>query len=331
MGFTQYSVKGKIVDAKTQIPIPDASIYFDGTTMGTISNSKGFFVLNYHQLTQAPLTISYMAFETLQFQISEEIADLGIIALEASTESLGEVMLEPDPWSREKKLNYFKRYFLGSSFEEKKCKILNEEALKLRYSVSSKKLYAEANTPLIIENKHLGYIINYDLKDFDLRFRRFKVPRKDKDSLVVYEPTTSYYIGASFFKELKKGNVKKRYLKRRQEMYLGSINHFMRSLYKKMLRENNYRIFFKKYETPAYQYLNVTPEQTLKKIHLKVSRLTVLYNNKKQSFVKVANNDPECVFYINSVGNFFPENNFYFGGEMGRQRLAQLLPLNYGL
>ena len=62
-----------------------------------------------------------MGYEAQQFQISTKETNLETILLKPSIESLDEVFLETDPWSREKKLRYFREWFLGSDYQEKKC------------------------------------------------------------------------------------------------------------------------------------------------------------------------------------------------------------------
>jgi len=330
-GFAQYSVTGKIVDATTKKPIPDASIYFDGTTIGTISNSKGTFELNYENATKAALTISSMAYETLRFQVSEKQADLGTIILNESTESLDAVMLETDPWTRKQKLNYFRNWFLGFDFKDKRCEVLNEDDLHLRFNPSTKKLTASASKPLIIENKYLGYKIIYQLEDFQLDFEE-KTMVHSKDTMTHYKPYSFFYLGASYFQELK-GKSKKKYEKRREEIYPGSATHLMRAIANKELKKKGYRIFYGKYETPHYQYINVESVGDIAEVQLLTPLLTVLYNNNPgtQSFIQIANNQLQTTFYIDQLGNFYPPNKFYFGGYLGFQRVSSMLPLDYGL
>jgi len=325
--IAQYNITGKIIDAETQEPIYGASIYFDGTTIGTISNQQGNFKLTYEQNTKALLVVSSMGYEAQQFQISTKETHLKTILLKPSIESLDEVFLETDPWSREKKLRYFREWFLGSDYREKKCKILNEEVIQLRFSPTTQKLTAIISESLIIENKYLGYNINYQLKDFDLSFSKSKM-LKNKNNQPVYLPQMFYYSGTSFFQELK-GKTKKRFKKRRAETYLGSVTHFMRCLAKKELRENDYRIFHKRFETPPYKFFEVEQINKAAKITIKTPKISILYNNKQQSFIQIINDQISTTFYVDELGNFYPATGFSFGGDMGKQRVANLLPLDY--
>ena len=69
----------------------------------------------------------------------------------------------------------------------------------------------------------------------------FKVKLKKGSSGLIL-PFSTYYEGFSFFEPLKK-RLSKKIMKNRKLSYLGSSLHFMRSLYKKKLEENNFKIF----------------------------------------------------------------------------------------
>ncbi len=326
IGYSQNTVTGKIIDVETQEPIDGASIYFDGTTIGTVSTNNGNFKLTYKQSTKALLVVSSMGYEAQQFQITAKETNLKVISLQPSIESLDEVMLETDPWSRKKKLNYFREWFLGVDYKNKRCKILNEDDIQLRFSPSKKEMTANTPQTLIIENKYLGYKIHYQLQDFVLRFNE----TSDYDGNKYYSPYSFYYIGTSFFKELKR-KTKKKFKKRRAETYLGSITHFMRALANKQLKENDYKIFYESMQTQPYRYFTVKPLNKLTEITIQTSKLSILYNNILQSFIQVNDDKLSTTFYIDKLGNFYPNYNFSFGGDMGSQRASNLLPLDYGL
>ena len=327
----QQSIKGKIVDEESNKNLEGVSVYIDGSSLGTITNLDGKFLLETEKNLQAPLIIRYLGYETKVLPISSEETkiDFGTIALKLKPESIEGVVLEADPWSREKKLEYFRDYFLGKDYREKECKILNEDEIRLKFRPSKKELKAWCDVPLQIENPYLGYIIEYSLKDFSLKFT-------SSDRILfsghqIYRPQTFFFAGSSYFKELK-NKVRRRYKKRRKETYYGSIMHFMRSLAQEKLRENDYRIFHEKYERPLYQYLKVNQQENQSEITLLKPRLTILYNNNLdyQSFIQSAYPKKDSLkFTIDNYGNFYPATLFYFGGEMGRQKVSSLLPLNY--
>lgn len=331
IGFSQQTITGKIVDQKSNKNLEGVSVYIDGSSLGTITGSNGEFLLETEQNLQASLIIRYLGYETKVLPISSEETriNFGKIALKLQPESIEGVVLEADPWSREKKLEYFREYFLGKDHLEKECKILNEDKIRLKFRPSTKELKAWCDVPLQIENPYLGYIIEYSLKDFSLNFTSPK--RILFSGQQIYRPQTFFLSGSSYFKELKK-RVRRRYIKRREETYYGSIMHFMRSLSTKKLEENDYRIFHKRYERPLYQFLKVEQQENKSEITLLKRRLTILYNNNldQQSFIQSAFPKKDSLkFTIDNYGNFNPATLFYFGGAMGEQKVSSLLPLNY--
>ncbi len=95
--WSQTELKNKIVDFTTYLPIESASIYIKNTTVGTISNSDGKFVLlvprEFENDTLIISSIGYKSFKTAisDFDESEDIF------LEEDIASLDEVILVADP------------------------------------------------------------------------------------------------------------------------------------------------------------------------------------------------------------------------------------------
>src|SRR5690606_36560614 len=91
--FSQKELKNKIVDFGTLLPIESASIYIQNTTVGTVSNADGKFVLvvpeTFEKDTLIISSIGYKSFKVPvdEFDNSEEIY------LEEDIASLDEVVL----------------------------------------------------------------------------------------------------------------------------------------------------------------------------------------------------------------------------------------------
>lgn len=312
----QDMLQGKIYSAKDSAVVVGASVYFDGTNLGVSSDLDGSFRIRKPEGAITTLIISSLGYETIAIPNLDNLNPRNLkIYLTESTESLGEVFLETDPWSRKKKLNIFRREFLGNSTEAGLCKIKNEEVLQLVYVPSKDILLAYADEPLQIVNRYLGYEVKYNLENFRVEFSTgnsgFRLT-----SLVYYE-------GYSFFEELKQ-KPRKKHLKNRSKTYYGSSLHFMRSLSAHQLAENNFRIFHNKFEVPPYQFFEVKAKNNLAQIEILTDELHILYKDIYQS-VLVA----EDSFYIDPWGNHTPPVNVIFGGEMSQTRLAKTLPLNY--
>lgn len=324
--YAQHSIKGVVVDQSNQ-PIESANIYFDGTTFGTVTNTNGEFMLQIDQSIQAPLIISSLGYtsEIKNISFKTSVIDLETIVLNEGVSDLEEVYIENDPWPRKRKLAYFRKWFLGEDYKDKKTKILNEEEVKLRFVPSTNTLVASSKVPLSVRNKNLSYLIEYDLMVFELVFRKISF-EKDGRKQTHYNEHSSYYAGTSFFKELK-DKTRTKFLERREKTYEGSILHFMRSLASKKLKESKYRIIHKKNEVPPYRFFDITKANNLTSVEFLAQKLILLYDGFEQSFIQVDENP--TTFYIDPYGNFSPINSLYFGGAMGKQKMSSLLPLNY--
>lgn len=309
----QVQITGQIFSVKDSQPIIGASVYFDGTSIGVATDIDGHFTITTKTNITSALIINALGYKTRIFQNPMENPNLGIIRLEESEESLGVVHLESDPWSRQRKLEIFRKEFLGPTPMAIQCKIQNEDALILRYIPSTKTLVASSLEPLKIINKYLGYEVTYNLTDFKAEFGTEEGTQFTR--LVYYE-------GSSFFEEL--SNIPlRRYIRNREKAFKGSHLHFMRSLATKKLAENNFRIFKVFSEVLPYTYFQINRAGGLTEVKLLNDKLWVGYGRQRTAI------HSNGIFYIDVNGNATPPKNIVLSGRMGTLRIAGLLPLNY--
>ncbi|MDA1144157.1 MAG: carboxypeptidase-like regulatory domain-containing protein [Bacteroidetes bacterium] len=303
----QSLIKGQVLDALDQSPLEGVSVYFDGTSIGTITNEAGFFELPLAQKINATLVVSYLGYET------RSIADLqnlskgftAKILLEEAVVSLDEVVLEPDTWSRERKYRLFKRAFLGEDNAAQRTKILNPEVLRFYYNKQTAKLYADASAPLDIQNKYLGYLVRYALIDFELSFFKDTVQNEWPQEYI------SYYAGTSFFTPLDL-QTKSKYGKNRAKAYHGSTLFFMRTLLLGQLKEKGFRFFYGQKEVPWEVVFSLNQEEDFLKVIQEIPRITILHN-KKQSVLEAMNGP----FYLDGLGNFAPPTAYLLAAIWG--------------
>jgi hypothetical protein len=214
--YSQVLCPGKVVDFKTGLPVRDANIFLAGTLIGTTSDSLGVFEIDTKGNFSIPLVISVVGYENKIMSIANILAN-PTIQLEKTSIEIADINVksEPGSWTRKRMLKVFYDEFIGSSFNAKSCKIKNEEDIYLYYNSASEVLFAHSKSPLIIENKMLGYKILYLLESF-----------KKSSSGVNYK-------GYSAFIELesKTEAQRKKIELNRKDAYTGSIMHFMRYLY----------------------------------------------------------------------------------------------------
>lgn len=224
--------QGKVLDANTHLPIVRASVYINGSSIGTSCNDEGVFFLNGFPKPPYKIHLSAVGYETRIVEIPK-VSDLNTITilLKPKTLHLTEVVIqspEKNGWKLYGK--EFIEEFIGYSDFAAKCKILNPEALSFIYDKQNFTLRVYAEKPLVIENRALGYKITYWLNDF----RRY-----DQTKAI-------FFSGASQFEDLITEKTAKRKARRwrenRHSAYQGSIYHFMASLYRNRTKEEGFEV-----------------------------------------------------------------------------------------
>jgi len=309
-------ITGTLRATQDSLAIENASIYFNNTTIGAISNTLGDFKITRDNAIQTELIISVLGFETLIIP-HNQLGPLGTLYLKESIDSLDEVLLDDDTWSRERKLRAFRKYFIGALVSASDVKILNEKDLRLRYSATNGMLYADSNVPIKIRNKNLGYLISYDLMDFEVTYEK---------SLSGYSMASkSFFVGTVFFENMKEKTSRK-ILKNRTAEYKGSLLHFLRALRDHKLEEEKYRIFLGNYETAPYAPFKIMVTDKGHQVTLLEDNIQILYNQDEQSKLEAT-----ASFSIDSFGNHSPVEVLYTGGAMAARKVGAMLPLTFDL
>ncbi len=310
-----------MVDYKTQEPIETVSIYFDNSTIGTITNSSGKFSLSYNDAIQSPLIISFMGYQKeiiLDYRSRKNI----IIQLKESINNLNEIVVNADDGlTRKQKLKIFRKQFLGFSNAAKSCKILNEDDLILRYDKKISRLTANGKSPIIFKNRKLQYTVTYDINEFEIDFNYVE----EKNNIFTVRSVLMQ--GTTFYENLENFNEKAA-KKNRDKAYNGSILEFMRALYNRDLASKGYRIFQCGFQVSPWEFIKIEPVENsnLKQLCLEKS-ITILYEKDKQSEMQLL--IPEIL--IDYYGNFSNPSQVFFSGFMGNQRMGDLLPMDYKL
>jgi len=215
--FSQ-TIKGRVVNDIDK-PIANVNIYLDGTTTGTISAADGTFVLNIPPKTNNSVVFKKDDYESFTANSSDVMnKNLKVVLLRAK--EIEEVVIIPFTETAYKNyIHYFLNNFIGE--DKANVKIKNQRTLKFSYDKQNKILRVKAPQTLIIENKNLGYTIEYKLEEFVADFEN---------------KITTYY-GTSYFKSTK--NTDKIKLNR-MNAYDGSAFHFMRSLYQGKVKDEGF-------------------------------------------------------------------------------------------
>jgi hypothetical protein len=217
MTAAQRTIKGRVADEVTGLPVANANVFINKTSKGTTTSNEGFFKLSDIPGGKYELVISCIGFQTQVITFNEDSLPMELkIDLHIKVKELENVTVETfeeGGWKRWGPA--FTENFIGTTDNASRCKIVNKEVIRFRYYKESDRLSASADAPLLIENNALGYNIIFQLEEFEVNFKR--------QSLL--------FAGYELVEDMsKKNEVPERWKRKRLEAYKGSLMHFMRSL-----------------------------------------------------------------------------------------------------
>ena len=225
-----FQLNGTIVNGENDKPVEGASVFINNASGGTVTGSDGHFDLQNIAFNKFELVISHVSFETMVVPITpENIGRRFKIQLAPKQAELAEVIVGPvekrgwEKWGRT-----FTSSFIGTSDLAFNCTIKNPEVLRFRYNNATTQLKVIGTDKLIIENKKLGYTIQYQLEEFIYNRNQGMVS----------------YVGYSSFIPMQSANKRRisNWQKERREAYNGSLMHFMRSLYKNTIIADSFEL-----------------------------------------------------------------------------------------
>lgn len=318
-------IKGIVLD-ETEQPLMGASVFFNSTTLGTITDFEGKFEIKFPEIQDPVLIIQYVGYENIL--ITDFSYTKFKIKLTPKVSLLQEVVVTPNPFSREACLEAFKQNFLGTTKAGKSCKILNEDVLVFNYDVTTNTLYAFANEPLLVNNTYLGYKISFNLVNFHVKF--------NERTLDFSKLNENFFLVTTFYKELDGNN--KKFIKNREEVYKGSVMHFFRTLTSENFKKEGFLLGTKGFVDPIEKHFSITKEDNLYYIDVvfdnkfkKIDTSTIpkkiinVYYKQNPSNMHITTNQ----IVVDEFGNFAPITDVRFGGIMGTYKAGNLLPSNF--
>ncbi|MFA9389912.1 MAG: carboxypeptidase-like regulatory domain-containing protein [Prolixibacteraceae bacterium] len=242
---SQTTLSGSLLDSETKLPVEFATVYVDGTMKGTISDTKGFFLLENLPLP-CKVVVSHVNYETTTTEYAAgEVRNLSLhLGLHPRQLNIKEVVVL-DKNRRDENLKYFERTFLGNNKWGNYAFIENDSILfftaKTRTDLPRNLMLhpdfpdsfrAEAFGPLKIELPLLGYQLYANLEYFTVNYL---------DQLDQYQTRCH---GLTYFipTEVKSGLKRKLIEEHRKEVYYNSRLHFFRSINENTLKSNGYLI-----------------------------------------------------------------------------------------
>lgn len=322
----QTIIKGKVTDAETGQTIPGASVYLNGTYIGTATDSVGKFTLKTSK-TNIPLVVSFIGYQSQEITNYSDTVTLSI-ALIHKIDQLKEVKITYDGMSREDKMKIFLTEFIGDI--SKDCIITNPDVVWLTYRQSADELTAGADDPIIIKNAKLGYKITYYLSGF----RHAAYQTAYQGNYVFAEDTLG----------LKPKSIQK-ILKARNQVYYGSRMHFIRSLWANQLTNNGFKVYKPDPSTGATTNYHADRANQLGYDSLIVAKTNKIYRKQKflvfdrevyVQYTRSKNNTVDSYLQRSqgSTGTAIDSDGYYgsgieWKGDMGFSRVNNLLPAEF--
>ena len=336
----KFQLTGSVTEKGTTI-IPGASIFIEGTTMGTQSDAKGHYVLKNIPPGRHRLVASMVGYvpKLVLIDFPGKITELNI-NLEEDNKTLDEVRVvgsQDKLW--EKQFREFEKGFLGESYNRKEVFITNKEVVD--FTESSDAFSAKASQPLQIINKSLGYKVTYFMDNFE-----------KTNSL------TSFKGLASFEKLVPEDAKQERKWKRnREEAYEGSLKHFLKALGDNRIEEEGFNAYLLK---PEYlnnlrrglffdrnnerhvafkttELIGITTPDGLTMLNWKIP-MEIVYNRKRVTRPIFMDAPypytiliPRGPIQITSAGDLMNPYSIEMRGEMGKIGMADLLPLDFDI
>lgn len=341
----QNTISGTVIDKSTHEPLPAATVYINGTTIGTATDSYGRFMLKNIPFPST-VVFSFVGYETETQSLTGNPGEI-LIELNANNE-----LPQVDATGQERAiiLQFFKEQFLGKDKWGENATIRNDDHLFFIAETNDKidltlyndakrdtvnifgkaginpaditfikigrritSLKAWADEAIIIDLPLLGYQLYVDLVEFTYKETR----NGDQCNTLGY----FYYKPYNTNRESKI----KEFEKNRKLAYYNSTRHFLRSLSQGRLKENGYKFLIAETENSdsLYTYFLYTPlnisrhftainDEEMLAHGLKNKRVKVLYCHQRDNSPVILKDDDDASKYQSESGIHFLKDSCTF-------------------
>lgn len=248
-------ISGIVKDSLSNKAIPYATVYLDGTTIGTVTDSEGHFALA-NVIFPSTLIVSHTSYYRKVTDLVNSSSNLEFLLKEKNID-ISEITIE-DINNREKNIKRFKNAFIGSNYLGSHTILLNDSLLifNCKYEDAGSKIdsYSKVSepddhmnplatkikslkqfdvtaiAPLMLDMPLLGYTLQIDLEEFCILYSG----KYTKSLFQCYTYFQPYSDQNRFFAP--------NYEKNRQKAYYHSRQHFCRSFISNSLEQNGYMV-----------------------------------------------------------------------------------------
>ncbi|WLD23519.1 carboxypeptidase-like regulatory domain-containing protein [Flavobacterium dauae] len=340
------TIKGIVLSAESGKPIEAASVFLDNTTIATESDSEGNFQINIPANNKNQLVVSAFGYE--YFIVSDPTKTTNLkIQLKTEDTLLEELIIDKNVFTRKQMLKAFKHFFIGNTKNAKRTKILNEDDLVFYYDTKTNLFSTYSDKPVIINNKNLGYTINFHLDTFQVQFNYQTLDPKNY--------VNSFYLGYSQFIETSKS--KDKIIKNREETYKNSSAAFFKNLMLNNLESEDFILAVNGLKVDPLEYFKIDkaldfsticviqkpvrktpvvdkkafvngvidPNKITKYKETQVPFTILNMKTKEQSIMYF---QQECT-QVSTSGQLLKPTDVLFGGFFGDLKTADMLPFDF--
>ena len=320
------TLRGRVVDATTGMPLENANVFLALTVLGTSTDEQGNFTITRippgtyrlvvsrlgYQMQAQSVTIGESESFWREFNMSERILLADEVTVSGSAQNA---------WKQHRK--DFAEKFLGSGDNASLCTIVNPEVITFGIDSISHNLLASSDELIQVENRALGYRVKIALGLFSWDLRR------DQGQYLIYpefEPLQTQHQDSLEFWE-----------KNRRENYLASMQHFLSSLVAGTLEQEHFEVnigtltFLRSGGRRGIDPGDVTIESTdlwgLKRVMFN-DWLQVEQYRKRGKEVNFLSLD-QGVVLVDSLGNLNDPLSVHVIGPWQDRRVADMVPLSW--
>jgi len=222
-------IEGTVTDAETGEGISKANVYLANTTIGTTTDEQGKYRLKTSSTGVYKLIISFVGYEKKISEIQLTAGDSIQMDADLKPQVIEMEELKVEASNKEWKNNFafFRKEFIGETEFAETTTIENPWIIDFN-EPERHRLTASAPEPIRVMNPNLGYKLHLELIHFSWNKRS-----GDGAYKVFYRYETL---------PPKNKKQEKKWVKNREETYLGSFTHFLRSLYMNTLEEDKFEV-----------------------------------------------------------------------------------------
>lgn len=343
------TLKAVVADAESHQVIPDVFVFLDNSSTGVITDGQGVFSLKIGTVQNIELVFSHLnyEFQSLSLKNGEAIGDT--IFLKSSGVLLEAAVVTSKATPKRVRSRWLKRFrseFLGTDYDRKLIRLVNSEVLLFEKDKGVLKAFSKE--PLIIENKLLGYKVQFFLRAFES-----------------YNTEGDLRYHGSVFFEPMKGTKKEmaRYKRNRSKVYKQSSRRFFAALgQQKETDLANYEVGYAMLNQTGkivnYEPMNIDTlqvKEVRKDVYeIAINRILTITNNQStikqagtkamgttmagrvNNFKQTQNNLPRSYLWskegrivVNKYGTILNPLELEEAGYWSSLRVASLLPLDY--